>query len=220
MNIKKEIGKRIHEARKEKGLTLKALGKLAGDFKQTRLTNWEQGIRTPGPEEIKQLAHILEVSPAFLMCLSDDKQLKPLKKVNQLVPLFNHQQAGDKNLHIDVTQHKKNNDFIFIAISTILLPRLSVKAFALKMIDDSMEPAIAINDILVIDPEVSPMPGNYVAVKVSVNPEVMICQYKKLSYTAHGFELLTLNANWPNISSNENMQIDIVGRIMQIIRAC
>ena len=101
LNIKKEIGKRIYESRKAKGLTLKELGMLSGNFKQTRLTNWEQGIRAPGPEEIKQLAQALEVSPAFLMCLSDDKQLKQTRSLSQLIPLLDHRQAGDEKLYIN-----------------------------------------------------------------------------------------------------------------------
>uniref|UniRef100_UPI003CED6C41 helix-turn-helix domain-containing protein n=1 Tax=Pseudomonas aeruginosa TaxID=287 RepID=UPI003CED6C41 len=84
LNIKKEIGKRILEARKAKGLTLKALGELAGGLKQTRLTNWEQGVRTPGPEEIKQLAEALNISPAYLMCLSDETGVKEVRSYSQL----------------------------------------------------------------------------------------------------------------------------------------
>ncbi len=66
----------------------------------------------------------------------------------------------------------------FISISRALLPELSKEAFALKMQDDSMSPEIRINDIQIIDPLVSPKPGDFVAVKLAQKPEVMICQYK------------------------------------------
>ncbi len=175
LNIKKEIGKRILEARKAKGLTLKALGELAGGLKQTRLTNWEQGVRTPGPEEIKSLARALDVSPAYLMCLSDNQLLKEAKNPSQLIPLLDYQQACEANLHNGVETY---GDKVFISVSTALLPELSSDAFALNITDDSMMPEIRVGDVLVIEPSVLPEPGDFVAVKISGKPETIICQLK------------------------------------------
>ncbi|HAT1889441.1 TPA: helix-turn-helix domain-containing protein [Legionella pneumophila] len=217
MNIKKEIGKRILEARKAKGLTLKALGELAGGLKQTRLTNWEQGVRTPGPEEIKSLARALDVSPAYLMCLSDNQLLKETKNPSQLIPLLDYRQACEAKLHAGSEAFYDN---VFISVSAVLLPELSPKAFALKIIDDSMMPEIKVNDVLVIDPEISVNPGDYVAVKIGCKMEVIICQYKKLSYTSTEFELLTLNDNWPNIKVSDDIEVEIVGKVVQNIRGC
>lgn len=218
LNIKKEIGRRILEARKAKGLTLKALGELAGDLKQTRLTNWEQGTRTPGPEEIKRLAKALDVSPAFLMCLSDDIQVKKTKSPSHLIPLLDHHQACDAKLHIHaIREQGTTNDVVFISVSAVLLPKLSDEAFALKMLDESMMPEIRVGDVLIIDPSVYPKPGDYVVVKVADKPETIVCQYKKLSYTSPEFELLTLNDNWPNIKVADNFEIEIIGRVMQKI---
>lgn len=219
LNIKKEIGKRILEARKAKGLTLKALGDLAGGLKQTRLTNWEQGVRTPGPEEIKQLAQALDVSPAYLMCLSDETQFKEAQNPSQLIPLLDCQQACETLLHVnDIRAQKSSGDGIFISVSTVLVPELSDKAFALKMTNESMTPEIRLNDVLVIDPSFSPNPGDYVVVKVASKLEVIVCQYKKLSYTSPEFELITLNDNWPNIKMADGLEIEIIGKVMQKIR--
>jgi SOS-response transcriptional repressor LexA len=219
LNIKKEIGKRILEARKAKGFTLKALGELAGDLKQTRLTNWEQGTRAPGPEEIKKLAKALDVSPAFLMCLSDDIQVKKTKSPTHLIPLLDHHQACDAKSYIETIREQHSSDYlVFISVSAVLLPILSDAAFALKMADESMIPEIRVNDVLIIEPSISPMPGDYVVVKVATRAEVIICQYKKLSYTSHEFELLTLNDNWPNIKGTDDIELEIIGKVMQKIR--
>lgn len=220
LNIKKEIGRRILEARKARGLTLKELGELAGNLKQTRLTNWEQGTRAPGPEEIKQLAQALDVSPAFLMCLSDEKQVIKAKNPSQLIPLLDHRQAGNAKLHIDtIREQELSGDVIFISVSTELLPELSAEAFALKMVDDSMTPEIRVNDILIIDPAISPKPGNYVTVKIGNKSEVIICQYKKLSYTSPEFELLTLNDHWPNVKVADDVHVEIIGVVVQKTRS-
>ncbi|AMV12856.1 S24 family peptidase [Legionella pneumophila serogroup 1] len=215
LNIKKEIGKRILEARKAKGLTLKALGELAGGLKQTRLTNWEQGVRTPGPEEIKSLARALDVSPAYLMCLSDELQFKEAKNPSQLIPLLDYQQACEAKVH---TGGEASCGKVFISVSTSLQPELSTDAFALKITDDSMMPEIRINDVLVIEPSVLPEPGDFVAVKINGKPETIICQYKKLSYTSSEFELLTLNDNWPNIKVSDDINVKIIGVLVQNLR--
>ncbi|HAU0794598.1 TPA: helix-turn-helix domain-containing protein [Legionella pneumophila] len=215
LNIKKEIGKRILEARKAKGLTLKTLGELAGGLKQTRLTNWEQGVRTPGPEEIKLLARALDVSPAYLMCLSDEMQFKEAKNPSRLIPLLDYRQACEAKVH---TGGEASGDKVFISVSTSLQPELSTDAFALRVIDGSMLPEIKINDVLVIEPTILPEPGDFVVVNISSKPDAVICQYKKLSYTSTEFELLTLNDNWPNIKMNDNFNIKIVGKIVQNIR--
>lgn len=219
MNIKKEIGKRIFEARKEKGLTLKELGELTGGLKQTRLTNWEQGTRAPGPEEIKLLAEALDVSPAFLMCLSDEKEVKKPKSFSKLIPLLDPRQACDAGLDIraDHEADQSGNE-IFISVSTGLLPELSDHAFALKMVDESMTPEIRLSDVLVIDPAISPRPGDFVVVKLADKLEVIVCQYKKLSYTSPEIELLTLNDNWPNIKVKDDCILYVIGTVVQNIR--
>lgn len=218
LNIKKEIGKRILEARKAKGLTLKALGDLAGGLKQTRLTNWEQGVRTPGPEEIKLLAKALDVSPAYLMCLSDEQQFKEKKNPSQLIPLLDYRQTCEAKLHA-AQELEVSGDIVFISVSTALLPELSPGTFALKITDDSMMPEIRVNDVLVIASSVLPEPGDFVAVKIGGKPEMIICQYKKLSYISAEFELLTLNENWPSIKVNDSIEVEIVGVVVQNLRS-
>lgn len=219
LNIKKEIGKRILEARKAKGLTLKALGELAGGLKQTRLTNWEQGVRTPGPEEIKSLARALDVSPAYLMCLSDELPFKEAKNPSRLIPLLDYRQACQARLHVNAIRELGTCiSAALISVSTALLPELSDEAFALKMTNESMMPEIRIGDVLVIDSLISPQPGDFVVVKIDSQQEVIISQYKKLSYTSHEFELITLNDNWPNIKVADNLKLTIIGKVIQKLR--
>jgi SOS-response transcriptional repressor LexA len=203
LNIKKEIGKRILEARKAQCLTLKELGERAGGLKQTRLTNWEQGTRAPGPEEIKLLAQVLDVSPAFLMCLSDERKVKKIKKHSHLIPLLDHHQACDAKVHIDALRDQASSDNVaLISVSTMLLPELSADAFALKMVDESMTPDIRVGDVLVVDLSVYPKPGDYVV--ALIEDEIIVRKYKQLSASkdAPEYELVSLNNDWANICSN------------------
>lgn len=219
LNIKEMIGQRILASRKAKGLTQKALANLTDDLKQSRINNWERGIRTPGPEEIKQLAQALEVSAAFLMCLTDENQHRNIKNPSQLIALLDHAQACDAKFHIDaIRKGAQIDNVVIISVSTVLLPELSADAFALKMSDDSMTPEFRANDVLIIDSTVSPNPGDYVAVKIGKQLEIIICQYKKLSFTLPQFELLTFNDNWPNIKVDDGVEVDIVGVVVQNLR--
>lgn len=219
MNIKEKIGQRILEERKAKGLTRKALADLTDDLKQSRINNWERGERTPGPEEIKQLAKALEISPAYLMCLTDEKLVKRAPGLSVLVPLLDHRQACDARKIIDAIRNQEDGYNVgFISVSSMLVPQLSEYTFALRMADDSMSHEMRVGDVQVVDPSVEPEPGDYVAVKISGKPDVIICQYKKLSYTSSEFELLTLNDNWPNVTLNESVQVEIIGKVVQNIR--
>ncbi len=222
LNIKKEIGKRILEARKAKGLTLKALGELAGNLKQTRLTNWEQGTRTPGPEEIKQLAQALDVSPAFLMCLSDDIQVKKVKNPTHLIPLLDAQQACYAESYISsIRDQDPTNEVVFISVNAVLLPKLSDKAFALKMIDESMTPEVRAGDVLIVDPFTKPNPGDFVVALLKDGQEVTIRKYKQLSASndMEEYELASLNNDWANIRVGSNeVTAQIIGCGVSLIR--
>ena len=222
-DIKKLIGQRIQVERKAKGLTQAKLAELAGGLKQPRVNNWEQGIRTPGPEEIKQLAKVLEVSPAFLMCLTDRKQPHPLDKnyVGALIPLLSPEQLDRPEHWIQsIRAGEYDGEIAFIPITIELAKMIGDNAFALKMEDESMEPELRLNDVLIINPDATPKPGNFVVVTSDDNPEVIIRRYKQLSISksTQQFELLATNKNWPDIQSHEIVGCKILGTVFYLNR--
>ena len=220
MNIKERIGQRIREQRNAKGLTRKALAELTTELKPSSINNWERGDRTPGPEEIKLLAKILEASPAFLMCLTDENQpYHTERNPRSHVPLLDHKQTCDYQEHIHrISNLHATNKPILVPVSQELMSQLGEHAFALKMIDDSMMPDIRVNDVLIVDPSVSPNPGDFVCIKIIGKQGVFVCQYRQLSYESSDFELITLNENWPNITLNAKSKAEIIGKIIQNMR--
>lgn len=73
VNYKDEIGRRIQEARKAKGLSLEELSRRTKpQLSKSRIGNYEQGTRMPGPEEANALGEALGMDAAFLMCLSQN----------------------------------------------------------------------------------------------------------------------------------------------------
>ena len=60
------IGKRIRFFRNRKGMTQKQLGEILGFLGKTsdvRMAQYESEARTPKQELVKEMAHILDVSP-------------------------------------------------------------------------------------------------------------------------------------------------------------
>ena len=221
MNIKEEIGRRIEAERKALGLTRKALAELTDDLKQSRINNWERGIRTPGPEEIKQLAKALNISPAFLMCLTDEKRPKKIPGLGALIPLLENKQARDPKTHIQTIRHEENAEAVtFIPIDAEISAQLSEYAFALKMLDDSMDPELRRGDILIIDPNKAPSPGGFVVAVMGDNEEVVIRRYKQLSASNdhQRFELLAENTHWADMRDASQMKCILIGAVYRLLR--
>ena len=73
MDFPKEIGRRIKAARRSGGMTLHDLSRATnGVLSPSRISNYEQGLRLPGPQEALILAKALTTSAARLMCLDGE----------------------------------------------------------------------------------------------------------------------------------------------------
>jgi SOS-response transcriptional repressor LexA len=221
MSIKEQIGQRIQSERLAKGLTRKALEELTADLKQSRINNWERGIRTPGPEEIKQLAKALDVSPAYLMCLTDEKQPKIIPGLGALIPLLNYIEANNpraaiKSIRNDETLKEVN----FIPVSAELAPNLSQDAFALEVTDESMLPELRPKDILIVDTNSNFQPGSLVVALISSEQKVIVRRYKQLELLGafKSFELKAENENWGNVKIETKNAGKIIGAVKCIIR--
>lgn len=222
MNIKEKIGERIFQERQAKGLTRKALAELTDDLKPSRINNWERGLRTPGPEEIKQLAEALDIAPAYLMCLTDDKQVKQeFPWLGALVPLLNSQQACDpKTVIQSIRDETGQHSVSFIPLSPEISQKLSENTFAFRVQDDSMSPELKIGDVLIVDPDQSSRPGGLVVANFQETNDVIVRRYRQLSAgnITNEFELIPKNENWATIRSVQTGTYRIVGVVLAFIR--
>lgn len=223
MTIKEKIGLRIKQERTAKRLTRKALAELTDSLNISRINNYERGARTPGPEEIKQLAKALEVSPAFLMCLSNDKQGKLNKNLGlgALIPVLDYKQARNPALYIqEIKEEEYSEKVTLMPVSPGLSERIGTNAFALTVKDDSMDPEFRVNDVLVIDPATTPNPGDIVVAILGTDDEVTIRKYKQLSAskTSPAFELIALNEDWASIRVENNINCELIGTVISLNR--
>ncbi|KTC89788.1 helix-turn-helix domain-containing protein [Fluoribacter dumoffii] len=210
MNVKEKIGQRIKQERTTKGLTRKALAELTENLNISRINNYERGERTPGPEEITQLAKALEVSPAFLMGLSDnrDGEINRNSGIGTLIPLLDYKQACDPVFNIQKIKNELHPEKItFVPVSPDVANPIDENAFALQIKDNSMEPEFRVNDILIFNPNAKLNPGDFVAAKMGNEDEIIIRKYRQISVsqTEQSFELIALNEDWANIQINNQI---------------
>jgi len=78
MSTKEKIGKRIREKREEKGWSLSKLADETEALSKSRISNYEHGRRTPGPDEAIALARALKCTPAYILCLDDGNNQAPV----------------------------------------------------------------------------------------------------------------------------------------------
>lgn len=97
---------------------------------------------------------------------------------------------------------------------------LSGDAFALEVKGDSMSPEFKAGDKIIVDPEVLPLPGDYVIAQNGEH-EATFKKYRPRGYDAEGqviFELTPLNPDYPVLNSSEQ-SIRIIGTVVEHIRS-
>ena len=222
MSIKEKIGLRIKQERKSKNLTMKALAELTDNLNLSRINNYERGERTPGPEEIKQLAKVLEVSPSFLMCLSDDRQGSFKNPgLGGLLPILDYKSACDPALAIERIKDESYSEKLdLIPISSTVQKRIGKNAFALAVKDESMAPEFKFDDILIIDPDTQPNPCDFIIVKLENESEAIIRKFKQLSASKENpeFELIAINNDWPDVKISKEFNEIFIGSVISLFR--
>lgn len=197
-------------ARKVKGLTRKELAELTDDLKQSRINNWERGIRTPGPREIKQLSEALEVDAAYLMCLSDEANIPVISDSPVKIPLLDSAQISSSQCISD--------DYPYIPVNPLLSSHLGEDAFAFRMSDISMEPELKEDDILLINQEAKPNPGDLVLAHIQNEKILVVRKFRQVSLSGDEFLLLPLNENWASIRVDKDSEVAVLGIVKGVLR--
>lgn len=78
---RKRVGQRIKEMREERDWSLTDLEKKTGSkLLKSRLSNYEQGTRLPGPAEALVLGEAFKVTASYILCLDDEMPLSPIER--------------------------------------------------------------------------------------------------------------------------------------------
>lgn len=128
----------------------------------------------------------------------------------RIIPVISFSQAGTFKDAIMNTHDE------YIATYT---EKLSEDAFALEIAEDSMLPEFKQKDKIIVDPDISPAPGDYVIAR-NGDDEATFKKYRPRGFDATGreyFELVSLNENYPSLDSRFQ-DIVIIATVIDHIR--
>lgn len=144
---------------------------------------------------------------------SFDRNVEAALRPARTVPLISFVAAGRLTEVIDPYELGACEDNIPIYGET------SRYAFALRILGDSMEPEFAEGDIVIIDPEVTPQPGDFVVAKNS-EEEATFKKYRPRGRNEKGdeyFELVPLNPDYPTMRSDHE-HLKVIGTMVMCIK--
>ena len=211
MDIREQIGNRITQARKTLGITIKTLSERTQSLSPARISNWEQGTRSPGPLEAKLLAQNLNVSASYLLCLTDNPQ-------GELTHTSGHTHRFIPVLAMRDAHHAK--DLIAgadtertIVVDGFNKSQNSKCLFAVMVEDNSMQPQFNTDDLVVVDVELSAKPGDYVLAYLPTKKQTVLRKYGEASGSV--FQLLASNELWATVNVMQADEAVVVGVVVE-----
>lgn len=200
------LADRVKQKRLEIGLTQSQAAELAG-IRQQSWQSIEDG-KTLKPRNIIGIAKALRCDADWLM---NGGTFKPIEEVNtRRVPLISYVQAGALAEKPPIEAFDGSFEYILTDSD------LSEFSFGLRIEGDSMEPDFKDGDIIIVDPEIEPAPGEFVVAKNGGN-QATFKKYRPTYTDMKGcqhFELVPLNDDYPVINS-DHQPLTIIGVMIE-----
>ena len=211
MDIREQIGNRITLARKTLGITIKTLSERTKNLSPARISNWEQGTRSPGPVEAKLLAQCLNVSASYLLCLTDNPQ-------GELTHTSGHGHRFIPVLAIADAHCAKDlvtgmNTERTIVVDGFNKSQNSECLFAVTVEDNSMQPQFNVGDLVVVDAELLAKPGDYVLAYLPSKKQTVLRKYGEASGSV--FQLLANNELWATVNVKQADEAVVIGVVVE-----
>ncbi|AJO88443.1 TPA: S24 family peptidase [Haemophilus influenzae] len=204
------IGERIKRRRTELKLTQKELANAIKGVSNVAISQWESDTTKPNSENILDLSTVLQCDISWLLRGNGQSNVLPASIGGNKIPLISYIQAGKWSGISSLKESCGDFDYVFTDLD------VSENAFALSIIGDSMEPEFKEEDVIIIDPQVQPVAGEFV-VAINGDYEATFKKYRPLEIDEYGrtqFELIPLNSDYPKMSSLKQ-QISIIGTMVE-----
>ncbi|URO00877.1 helix-turn-helix domain-containing protein [Leclercia adecarboxylata] len=204
------LGTRLKELRKQRKLTQGQLGKALG-VSDVTIGYWERDLNVPGGKSLTKLAQYLGVTEGFLLYgREDEANVGAAPVAAQQVPIISYVQAGAWSPECDARNLDGTVEYILTSEFH------SHSTFALKVKGKSMEPEFVEDDVIIIDPELHPGPGDYVVAK-NGGDEATFKKYRARGVSETGdeiFELVPLNDDYA-IRNSAKEKIHVIGVVVE-----
>lgn len=200
------LSDRVKQRRLELGMTQTELAEMIGTTQQG-IVSIESG-RTKRPRNLLELSKALQTDPNWLM---NGGSFQTLQEVNtKRVPLISYVQAGALAHKNPIEAFDGSFEYVMTDMDW------SQFTFALRIEGDSMEPDFKQGDVIIVDPEVEPTPGEFVVAKNGEH-EATFKKYRPTGIGLHGvdtFELTPLNSDYPVLRS-QDIPLVIIGTMVE-----
>lgn len=214
------IHDRIASRRREIGLSQVALAKKTG-VSGTSVSKWESGLNQPKGRYLNELAAALGVSVEWLLtgkggandpAPAFDVNVEPaVIPQGRRVPILSYVQAGQwREVCEQATAFDGNVEYVSAGVD------IGPCGFGLWLRGDSMTPLFNEGDLVIIDPDEHPRPGDYVVATNGSN-EATFKKYRARGEYENGqprFELVPLNEDHETLST-DHTQIIIIGVMVE-----
>lgn len=193
-------------------MTQQQLGDRIGANKAS-ISQWENCVYTPDAKNLSALAKALSVSVFWLMDGKGDpagQNLEIAPPDIHRIPVISYVQAGVWTETSEIREYDGN----LVYITTDL--ELGERAFAIELKGHSMEPEFVEGDIVLIDPDEHPHPGDFVVAK-NGEEAATFKKYRPRGVGEDGqevFELVPLNDDFPTMRS-DRQHIHIIGTMVE-----
>ena len=205
-----ELGKNLKYARTKADLTQREVERRTGINYKT-LSNWENSVSNPAPDDLKVLADLYKVTTDFLLDRSKNyiqSQALAVRPINQ-IPVLGSIAAG-----IPISAIEDIIDWEEIPADWM---NSGAEYFALKVKGGSMEPRIFDGDVVIIKKQPDVDSGQIAAVLINGEEATV----KKLKKTPDGIMLIGLNPSVfePRFYSNIEVQtlpLTVLGVVVEV----
>ncbi|GHA05458.1 repressor [Oceanisphaera arctica] len=209
------MSSRILQRRNALQLTQDGLAKKVG-VSRVSISQWERGDTSPKGENFLALAKALSCSPDWLVTGKNEPEPPAFQNVahapmgGHQVPVLSYVQAGQLTAVREIREVDGGIEYVQADDD------IGERAFGMRISGDSMTPEFSDGDLVIIDPDIEPVPGDYVAAK-NGSREATFKKYRPRGFNAGGveyFELIPLNEDYAPIRS-DMCEVMIIGTMVE-----
>lgn len=188
------LGQRLYQLRRDKKLARETLGTKIGVSK-TAIKNWEDDENAPKLEYLRLLADYFDCGIDYLTQGIETENLS-LMVTGYQVPILN--KVDMLLVHEHLPKELSGN---YLPITS---DEYSEQLYWLILDDDSMQPTFIANHLVLINPALTPEPGDYV-IAVDDAEQVLFRKWRDCGFDEktgqHYTQLIAYNSDYPTIDS-------------------
>lgn len=211
-----DYSERLKLALRQSGYTTQMLADALGISYQAAKKALDGKTKAFTASNNQKAANLLGVAAEWLATgengqfVLDKSNVSAAQLGSKQIPLLSYVSAGTWTGAVDAFQPNDAHEWLMTDLE------LSDSAFALEIKGESMLPEFKPGDRVIIDPEITPQPGDFVVAK-NGDDEATFKKFRPRGMDASGnviFELVPLNEDYPTMRSDA-MPIGIVGTMVE-----